>query len=432
MSSPSPTFDLPLTPDTPLSYEEARALAGDPRLPVREAVAALTTVAPEILYFLSQDDAASVRLAVARNPQAPAKANLRLAEDADETVRTALAAKVTDLHRQGIAAPGARAQSIALEVLDRLSRDRLTLVRAAVADGLKDVSQVDPGLVRRLARDVEILVAAPILEFSPLLDDQDLLEIIRQSPMAGVLAAIARRAYVAPAVTEAIVASGDSRAITHLLYNAGSQLQEHTLDSLISAVDREPDWQLPLARRPDLPEPSVRRLAEMVADHVLSSLMQRGDLTAEAAARLREVVGARVREGLPDGPATLASPYASEAEDRFAPFLEHARAVQAEGELTEAHLMVLLLTDHVDDLVAGLAVLAALPVGVVLEMLASQSPRAIAALARSAGLSARFGLELQVKLGRISLDAALRPLPDGAHALSETETRWQVEMFAER
>ncbi|WP_343866396.1 DUF2336 domain-containing protein [Caenispirillum bisanense] len=430
--TPSSALDFTLSPETPLSYEEARALAGDPRLPVREAVAALTTVAPEILYFLSQDEAPTVRLAVARNPQAPAKANLRLAEDGDEAVRTALAAKVTELQRHGMTAPGARAHSIALEVLDRLSRDRLTLVRAAVADGLKDVSQVDPGLVRRLARDVDILVAAPILEFSPLLDDQDLLEIIRQSPMAGVLAAIARRAYVGPAVTEAIVASGDSRAITHLLYNAGSQLQEHTLDSLIAAVDREPDWQLPLARRADLPEPSVRRLAEMVADHVLSSLMQRGDLSTEAAARLREVVGARVQEGLPEGPAALPSPYAAEAEDRFAPFLDHARTVQADGELTEAHLMVLLLTDHVDDLVAGLAVLSDLPVAVVLEMLGSQSPRAIAALARTAGLSARFGLELQVKLGRISLDAALRPLSDGSHPLSETETRWQVEMYAER
>ncbi|MCA1939582.1 MAG: DUF2336 domain-containing protein [Caenispirillum bisanense] len=415
-----------------LGYEEARALAADPRMEVRQRVAALPVAPPEVLYYLAQDAETAVRLAVAANPGAPAKANLRLADDADENVRAVLAAKVADLQRTGHLPPGARAASITFDVLDRLSRDRLTAVRAAVADGLKDVAAVDPALVRRLARDVEILVAAPILEFSPILDDQDLLDIIRENAVAGALAAIARRAYVGAEVTEAIVASGDSRAVTHLLYNAGSQLQEHTLDSLISSADREPDWQLPLARRAELPEPSVRRLAEMVADHVLARLMERGDLTAEATERLREVVNSRLDQRLTDGPGALPSPYAAEAEERFAPLLARAREMQARGELTEGQLMVSLLTDHVDDLVAGLALLADQPVRVVLEILASQSPRAVAALARAAGVSARFGLELQVKLGRIAHEAALKPLPDGGHPVTETETAWQIEMYAER
>lgn len=414
------------------TYEEARALAADPRIEVRTALAGLPSTPPEVLYFLSQDEALEVRLAVAANHAAPAKANLRLADDTAERVRAVLAAKVADLQRSGLLPPGARAQSITFDVLDRLSRDRLTAVRAAVADGLKDVAAIDAGLVRRLARDVEILVAAPILEFSPVLDDQDLLEIIRDNAVAGALAAIARRAYVGPEVTEAIVASGDSRAVTHLLYNAGSQLQEHTLDSLIGAADREPDWQLPLARRADLPEPSVRRLAEMVADHVLARLVERGDLTEDATERLREIVNARLDQRLADGPGALPSPYAAEAEERFAPFVVNARALRDTGELTEAQLMVALLTDHVDDLVAGLAVLAGQPVRVVLEMLASQSPRAVAALARAAGVSARFGLELQVKLGRIALDTALKPAPGGGHPVTETEMLWQIEMYAER
>ncbi|SOD96999.1 DUF2336 domain-containing protein [Caenispirillum bisanense] len=415
-----------------LGYEEARALAADPRMEVRQRVAALSVAPPEVLYYLAQDAETAVRLAVAANPGAPAKANLRLADDADESVRAALAAKVADLQRTGLLPPGARAASITFDVLDRLSRDRLTAVRAAVADGLKDVTAVDPSLVRRLARDVEILVAAPILEFSPILDDQDLLDIIRENAVAGALAAIARRAYVGAEVTEAIVASGDARAVTHLLYNAGSQLQEHTLDSLISSADREPDWQLPLARRAELPEPSVRRLAEMVADHVLARLMERGDLTPEATERLREVVNNRLDQRLTDGPGALPSPYAAEAEERFAPLLVRAREMQVRGELTEGQLMVSLLTDHVDDLVAGLAVLADQPVRVVLEILASQSPRAVAALARAAGVSARFGLELQVKLGRIAHEVALKPLPDGGHPVTETETAWQIEMYAER
>ncbi|MCA1971784.1 MAG: hypothetical protein LDL44_03020, partial [Caenispirillum sp.] len=91
-----------------LGYEEARALAADPRMEVRQRVAALPVAPPEVLYYLAQDAETAVRLAVAANPGAPAKANLRLADDADENVRAVLAAKVADLQRTGHLPPGAR------------------------------------------------------------------------------------------------------------------------------------------------------------------------------------------------------------------------------------------------------------------------------------------------------------------------------------
>lgn len=429
-AAPSPD-GLPAGSGAPLDYEQARQTARDPRPDVRAAVAAMAGVAPEILYFLAEDPEAVVRRAVAGNPEAPAKANLLLAEDVDDGVRTILAAKVADLERDGRMPAGARARSITAEALDRLSQDRLAAVRAAVADGLKDLPSADPALVRRLARDVEILVAAPILEHSPVLAEEDLLEIIRSNPIAGALAAIARRAYVGPEITDAIVASGDRRAVTHLLYNARSQLQEHTLDSLIGTADQEPDWQVPLARRPDLPESSVRRLAEMVADHVLGRLADRGDLSPEAAVHVRQVINERLETRLADGAAALPSPYAAQTADRFAPHLERARDQQARGALTEEALMVALLTDRPDDLVAGLSVRSQLPVTVVLEILASQAPRPVTALAHAAGLSPRFAVELQVKLGRIAPDSCLKPTAEGGWPMTEPELRWHIEMYVE-
>jgi len=92
---------------------------------------------------------------------------------------------------------------------------------------------------------------------------------------------------------------------------------------------------------------------------------------------------------------------------------------------------VALLTDDIDGLVAELAVLSGLTVRVVLDILASQSARAIASLAWASGLSARFGLELQLKLGRIAMDHAVRPAGGGGYPLSEPEMRWQIEMYAE-
>ena len=413
-----------------LTYEQARALAADPRTEVRCALALRTDMPPEILYFLSGDEDAEVRRAVADNPSAPAKASLVLAEDPEEAVRLTLAAKLARNERSGVRPRGVRGQSITAEALERLSRDRDALVRSAIAEGLKDLPGADPAIVRRLARDLEILVAAPLLEFSPILVDADLLDVIRANPIAGALSAIARRAYVGPEVTQAIVASRHPKAITHLLYNARAQLQEHTLDSLIDQAAAEPDWHQPLIHRPELAAHSVSRLAEIVADHVLERLMESGDLPPATAAQIRDIVQTRLADGLPEARA-LPVPWATELAERFAPFLAAARAKRAKGALSETELMVALLTDRTDDLVAGLAVLGDLGVPTVLDIIASHSPRAMVALAGAAGLSAAFALELQVKLGRIAAETAVKPKKDGSHAISEAEMRWQIEMFAD-
>lgn len=437
-SSPDPVPGI-LAPN--LSYEQARDLASTSTVETRIALAGRVDVAPEILYFLTQDDDPRVRVTVAANPSAPVKANVHLARDADEAVREALATKVATAEQSGGQGRSERQKALSRSVLDHLAQDQLTAVRAAIAEGLKSVSDADPDLINRLARDLEILVAAPVLEHSPVLRDEDLLDIISSSPVQGAMAAIARRAYVDARVTDAIVASGDTHAITHLLYNANAHLQEHTLDALVDSAGSQPDWQPPLIHRPELRDASIRRLAEVVADNLLDRLMQRDSMSPETAAEVREVVGQRLRERFgdtthpvrpPHAPGDdLPSPFDRQTEERLTPHLQRAQALQAQNKLNETVLSVALLTDDVDSLVAGLSVRTTLNVRVVLDILSSQSARAICALAWAADLPARFALELQVKLGRIPLDYAIRPGAGGTYQPSEAEMRWQIEMFVE-
>ncbi|MBF0374130.1 MAG: DUF2336 domain-containing protein [Alphaproteobacteria bacterium] len=412
-------------PPTPLSYEQARdmAAAAEPRL--RAELASRPDLPPEVLYYLASDTDAAVRLAVAGNPSTPAKGNLLLADDAEEGVRSALATKIG---RHGHRAMPAKSQSVTRDVLDRLARDQIARVRAVIADALKDMPGVDHTLIALLARDSEIIVAAPILEYSPVLTDDDLLGIIIANPVEGALAAISRRAYVDPRVTAAIVASSDTRAITHMLKNANAHLQESTLDALIERAADEPAWQAPLVYRPELTENAAQRLAELVATHLFDRILARKDLPPAAVQAVAKVVQARLKEQAAQG-AVEAPRYGPDIEDRYAPFLENARAQHAQGRLDEVALMVSLLTDREDDLVAGLAVRADLPMPAVLDMVASQSPQAMCALAWAAGLSALFAVELQLRLARIAMDSVMQPAKDGGHVLGESEMRWQIEMF---
>ena len=415
-------------PPRALTYEEARDLAASRDLPVRQGLARREDLPGEILYYLTKDSDPSVRRIVAANPSMPAKGNLLLVDDPDENVRAELAAKVARLQKGQ--SSDKKKSSIAAEVLDRLTRDNVCRVRAIIADALKDVVDGDRELITRLARDAEIIVAAPILEYSPVLTDQDLLDIIAGSPIQGALAAISRRAYVDYRVTEAIVATNNSQAITYLLKNANAHLQENTLNSLIERSAHEPMWQEPLVYRPGLTEQSVLRLSQIVASHLLNRLLAREDLSADAIQAVAEVVGRRLKEQEEiEGRAKTKIAFSSEVESRYAPYLEKARAAFEAGETDEMPLIVSLATGYQDDVIAALAIRSSLSVQSVLDIVAAQSPRATCALAWAAGFSAGFAVELQYRLVGLPLEKVLKPGKGGNYVLRDDEMRWQLAMY---
>src|SRR3546814_2510032 len=100
------------------------------------------------------------------------------------------------------------------DLIETLARDQAVRVRQVVAEALKDLTDASPEVIGRLARDAELVVAAPILEHSPVLLDTDLLDIIASGPIRGALAAIARRSNLAMEVSDAIV--GADRKSTRL------------------------------------------------------------------------------------------------------------------------------------------------------------------------------------------------------------------------
>lgn len=415
MSEPNAPPVLPMQ----LDYAAARELAASDDRKIRRALAARADIFPELLYFLAGDEDAEVRAAVAANPSSPVKGNLLLTDDPDPLVRTALAEKV-----------GQQAQprhgSIAEQVLDRLVKDQIVEVRKILAVALKDVANADPGMINRLARDAELLVAAPVLEFSPVLTDDDLLDIIANHPPPGALSAIARRSYVDPKVTRAIVDSDDTVAITHMLKNGNAHLQESVLDSLIERSVHQPTWQEPLVYRPELTQRSALRLAELVAVHLLDRILARKDLSPATVEAVAQVVAQRLRQKAEEQDK---GPTSDMIEQRYVERLERARANHVAGKLDELTLMVMLLVDPAEDIVVALAARSGLPVKVVLEMVETQAPRVLCALSWAAGLSAIFAQEMQIRIAGLPLDIVLRPTKDGQYALTEHELRWQLTVF---
>jgi uncharacterized protein (DUF2336 family) len=257
---------------------------------VRCALARREDLEPEILFYLAQDPETEVRRAVADNPAAPLKANEVLAKDKEDDVRAGLAGRLGRLLPDLSDDEKDKAYRATHQALTLLARDQLPRVRSIVSDTLKLLPTAPRDLILTLAQDRDASVAAPVLQFSPVLSDEDLLEIISSSPLSASLAAISKREGVSYVVSDAIFHTGDTLAVSALLSNDSAQIREETLDAIIAAAPSQSAWHAPLVRRPHLSADAALRIAGFVADHLIEELASRGDFSAETTARLKDVV----------------------------------------------------------------------------------------------------------------------------------------------
>ncbi len=401
--------------DGGMGYEEAKRLAAHRDAAVRARLASRRDVRPEILYYLAEDAAPEVRREIAANDATPVQAYRLLAEDGDDTVRLRLADKVTRLAPELGSEARRRVREEALRVLDLLARDQAARVRRVLAEALKDVAEAPPTVIQRLARDAEAAVALPVLELSPLLTDEDLLEIIEDGCLPDRLVAISRRHGLGERVSDAIVERDETAAITELLQNDSAQIREETLDGLVERARAIPPWHEPLVRRPRLSSRAVRALAGAVGQRLLRVLEARDDLDPETArAVAREVERRLERQG---------------AEDRDDGSATVDGGAAAAAALDESAIEQALGRGERETVTEALGARSGLPRPVVSRVLAARSPRGVTALAWKAGLPMRLATQLQLRLGGIPPRQVLYPRDGTEYPLSAEDMTWQLEFF---
>lgn len=403
----------------PMTYEEARAALETHAHNARRLLAGRPDVEPEILYYLASDDAIEVRRLVAANPSTPQQANKMLASDGDDEVRCELARKIARLLPGLDANEAARARELAIEVMERLAKDSLPRVRAILAEEIKSSPHVPAHIVKQLAQDLELVVCAPVLEYSPLLSDEDLVEIIAGACVEGRLSAIARRSSVSAPVTDAIVATLDVSAIASLLANPNAQIREETLDSVLENAAQVEAWHQPVVMRADLSLRAVRRIAGFVSAALLRMLSERSGLDEETATHLQK----RVRERL-EGEAV--SEDASSIDAKAQAAVEDA---QKQNKLDDEFVMAAAEAGDRRLVAYALAALAKVGKPTVDRVLVSQSGKAITALVWRANLPMRVSVKVQSAVAHLS-NSKMVMAREGIHfPLSQEEMSWHLNYF---
>jgi len=417
--------------DANLSYEEAKELARHKDPAVRRILAARPDLRPEILYYLAEDPHPDVRRQIAANQATPIQADLRLAADIDPSVRGDLAAKIARLAPGLSADEQDRLRNMTYEALSLLARDQITRVRQILAEALKDVANAPPELIRALAHDSEVEVSNPVLQFSPVLTDEDLLEIIHSSPMSGKLSAISKRQIVPANVADAIARTDDIDAIAVLLANPSAQIREETLDMLLERAPDHEDWHGPMVRRPQLSARAATRLARFVAESLLLVLQERPDLDPETKAAVAAVVRRRVEEVGSDMAdfhrgSMVVVPQTEVGEG---PMDVAARLYKA-GQLEETAVMSAIASGDEDFVAAALATRANLSFALAQKIISTRSAKGMTALVWRGRLSMAVAVLAQIRMGKIAPSDVIRPKAGSqAFPLTAEEMNWQIEFF---
>ncbi|MEQ8709162.1 MAG: DUF2336 domain-containing protein [Rhodospirillales bacterium] len=410
-----------------MTYEAAKEalIAGSEE--TRVVIAADSSTRPEILYFLARDASTRVRSALASNTASPAQADQLLSEDPDETVRQMLAGKIARLAPGLGAAETDRARALAFETLQQLAKDQATKVRTMLADVLKAEGDVAPEIIQRLAMDEELTVSSPVLQFSPVLTDADLLEIIASAPSSGALSAISRRSEVRARVSDAIIATDDEMAIADLLDNGKAQIREETLDRLAGrAADRE-RWHSPLVRRPKLSSAAMRNLARYVARDMIELLTARKDIDPETIRKVSETLQKRIDEGDSLLEPQNTRPAAPEAapQDRMA----QARDMISKASSNEDAIGRMIESRDNGLVIAALTLMTGYSHDVVKKTFTQRTPKPVVALCWKAGLSAAMAGRIQHRVAKIAPASVVHATRKGEYAYTKDELEWQLDFF---
>ena len=155
-------------------------------------------------------------------------------------------------------------------------------IRKRIALELCSLDWISKDLVFKLATD-EIAVAQPVLEHSLLLDNQDLVRVVRQKAIDHRLT-ISARPDVGEAVSDALASFNEPPVLVSLLQNQKAKLSAKTIEFLTEASRHRNEYRGPLLRREDIPADVFAKLASRIADFVRSDIAQKHNVPIDALA----------------------------------------------------------------------------------------------------------------------------------------------------
>lgn len=403
-------------------YEEARDVAASGSVEDRKRLAGNSQLQPEFLYYFATDESPEVRRAVANNEGTPIQADMLLARDPDEYVKVDLGKKICKLLPTLSPEQNRKVADMVFEVVDVLSQDSLPQVRGMISEQIKKLDNIPPRIIQRLARDTDEIVSAPVLEYSPLLTDDDLLEIVMMGCQSNALSALARRKNLGSEVSLAVATTEDEHAVPMLLTNASADLNEETLTAIVEVAENHPTWHSSLAGRKGLGLNLIRNMARYISETTLDKLITNNVLIDEVIENeLRTTVAARVAE-------VEAVDEAKQIAEQQDIEFKKAKRLFDKGELSASVMTTAAKKDEKEFLVQGTALLCKADPNDTRRLFNAKDPKLAVAIAWRCKLGMKFATSVQANIMKLPKKSQLEA-DGGGFPLDEDDMAWSLEML---
>ncbi len=206
----------------------------------------------------------------------------KLMADPSADVRAETTAKIASQFEGETLSPAER--QIAEDIFRKLVKDVEVRVREALAAHLKNSPDLPHDVAVALAKDVDS-VSLPMLKFSEVLTDEDLVEIVRDQGAAKQVA-VAQRPSVSTRVADALIDTGNEKAVARLVANDGAKLTEQALGRVMEEYQESDAVSDSLSRRPSMPAAISAQLVEALSERLQDFLMQKHDVSPDVASNL--------------------------------------------------------------------------------------------------------------------------------------------------
>ena len=158
-------------------------------------------------------------------------------------------------------------------IMAPIAKEMEVAVRQHLARALSSLPTAPHALIWQLAND-QFSVAHDVLARSPVLQDNDLVEIAENKDQEY-LKAIAVRSAISPTVSEALVNKGDDHVLMKLLSNPGAVMSRSTLEKVVDRSEINEQLQAPLIARQDLPVDLLNEMFSFVSTALRTQIMQK-------------------------------------------------------------------------------------------------------------------------------------------------------------
>jgi uncharacterized protein (DUF2336 family) len=325
----------------------------------------------------------------------------RALADGSNTQRVEMLSRVTDLFLASAGRYSVEQVDLFDEVIAKLATAIEAKARAKLSIRLAEVPTAPPGVVRMLAFDDDVEVAAPVLKGSERLDEADLLANAK-SKSQGHLAAISERKSLSEQVTDVLVSRGDRQVVHSVVRNAGARFSDAGFRLLVKRSSSDDALAVQVGARPDLPRQHFLRLLEQASATVRSRLAAENPNAAAAVEGVvSEVVG-----GIRSETRKVSSHYAAAVAE--------VEGIKKNGRLGEAEVYQFARANKFEEAAVALSMLIGIELDAVERALHDRGHEIALILAKLAGFSsttAKAILLLKTADRGISaqdLDSALR------------------------